>query len=227
MKTKAILSWSSGKDSAHALYLARERGEFELAGLLTTVNEVHARVAIHGVRQKVLRAQAEAVGLPLIEVLLPDPCPNSVYERRMAEALEKLRGKGIRDFVFGDIHLEDVRAYREAQLARAGLRGHFPLWGRETGALAREMLGAGTLAHVVSLDAGKLPRAAAGAVYDAEFLASLPPDVDACGENGEFHTVVADGPAFLRPVPLVKGAAVERDGYVYCDFSVAPEPAPA
>lgn len=221
MKTQAILSWSSGKDSAYALHLARGAG-FDVVGLLTTVNARHGRVAIHGVRREVLRAQAGAAGLPLIEVALPDPCSNAVYEARMAEALERTRAEGVGDVVFGDIHLADVRAYREAQLARAGLRGHFPLWGQETRALAREMLTAGILAYVVSLDTRRLPGASAGARYDADFLRGLPPSVDPCGERGEFHTVVAGGPMFLRPLVLAPGESVERDGYAYRDFAVCP-----
>lgn len=226
MKPGAVLSWSSGKDSAFALHVARQDGLVEISALLTTVNEVHERVAIHGVRREVLKAQAASVGLPLIEVPLPSPCSNEVYEARMAAALARLTADSIRDVVFGDIYLEDVRAYREAQLARAGMQGHFPIWGRETRALAHDMLRAGTVAYVATLDTRKLPRSSAGTRYDEHFLASLSASVDPCGESGEFHTVVSDGPEFSRPVPLVKGKDVERDGFVYTDFSLAAVPAP-
>lgn len=226
MTRRAVLSWSSGKDSAFALHVARQNGLAEICALLTTVNEVHARVAIHGVRREVLQAQAASVGLPLIEVPLPSPCPNDIYEARTAAALARLAAEGIGDAVFGDIYLEDVRAYREAQLARAGMRGHFPLWGRETRTLARDMLRAGTVAYVSTLDSRKLPHRCAGSRYDEDFLTGLPDTVDPCGESGEFHTVVSDGPGFSRPVPLLRGDDIEREGFVYTDFSLAAMPAP-
>ncbi len=221
MKPRAILSWSSGKDSAFALHIAREAGALDIVGLLTTVSEVHDRVAIHGVRRAVLRAQADAVDLPLFEVPLPSPCPNEVYEARMAAALAPLLADGIADVVFGDLYLADIRAYREAQLARAGMQGHFPLWGRETPALAHEMLRAGTVAHVATLDLAKLPVDRLGARYDKDFLRTLPPGIDPCGEAGEFHTIVSDGPAFARPLRLVPGETIERDGFAYIDFTLA------
>ncbi len=221
MKPRAILSWSSGKDSAFALHVARETGALDIVALLTTVSETHDRVAIHGVRREVLRAQAEAVGLPLVEVPLPSPCPNEIYEARMAAALAPLLADGIADVVFGDLHLADIRTYREAQCDRAGMRAHFPLWGRETGALAREMIAAGTVAHVATLDLARLPADRLAARYDESFLRHLPPGIDPCGESGEFHTIVSDGPAFARPLRLVSGETVERDGFAYVDFALA------
>jgi uncharacterized protein (TIGR00290 family) len=220
---RAVLSWSSGKDSAYALHAVRGQGEVEVVGLLTSVGEEAERVAIHGVRREVLRAQAASLGFPLWEVPLPAVCPKAVYEARMAEALSRLREEGIGDVVFGDIHLADVRAYREAQIARAGLAGHFPLWGRETGGLAREMLGKGMAARVVTLDPERVPAGLAGARFDRAFLEGLPEGVDRCGENGEFHTLVTDGPGFERPLRLEAGEVVERNGYVYADFALAGE----
>jgi uncharacterized protein (TIGR00290 family) len=214
---RAVLSWSSGKDSAFALHVARQTG-VEVAALLTTVSEIHGRVSAHGVRREVVEAQAAAVGLPLVEVRLPVPCSNDVYDERMAAAVAKLRTEGVGEVVFGDVFLEDIRSYREERLSRIGMAARFPLWGRDTRNLAEAMLRAGAVAHVVSLDPAKLPRERIGARYDAGFLGSLPPGVDPCGEAGEFHTVVSDGPAFSRPVPLVKGDTVERDGVLYADF---------
>jgi uncharacterized protein (TIGR00290 family) len=220
---RAILSWSSGKDSAFALHLARRAGT-EVVALLTTVTEGEGRVSIHGVRREVLAAQAEAVGLPLVEVALPAPCPNAVYEARMEGALAPLKAEGIETVVFGDIFLKDVRAYREARLAAVGMRGEFPLWGRETRGLAEAMLRAGIMARVATLDPARMPRGMIGARYDAGFLAALPGSVDPCGENGEFHTLVGDGPGFAHALPLEPGESVERDGFVYADFGLGDRP---
>ncbi|MDJ1009626.1 MAG: adenine nucleotide alpha hydrolase [Paracoccaceae bacterium] len=218
--TTAILSWSSGKDSAWALHVARQTG-LAVTGLFTTVNETFSRVAVHGVRREVLRAQADAVGLPLTEVDLPYPCSNEVYEARTGAALARLVDEGLTDMVFGDLFLADIRAYREAQLKPFGITPHFPLWGRPTDALAREMIDGGTKAVVATLDPSKLPKALAGRDFDAGLLADLPAGTDPCAENGEFHTLVWDGPAFAQPVPLRKGETVERDGFVYTDFDLA------
>ncbi len=217
--SRAILSWSSGKDSAFALDVAWQAG-IEVVALLTTVTERYARVSIYGVRREVLVAQADAVGLPLIEVPLPSPCPNEAYEARMKASLAPLRAQGIEEVVFGDIFLSDVRAYREERLAAIGMRAHFTIWGRETRALADDMLRAGTVAQVVTLDPVRLPREMIGAPYDASFLAALPDGVDPCGENGEFHTVVSDGPAFAHPVSLTMGGSIEQDGFIYADFGL-------
>jgi uncharacterized protein (TIGR00290 family) len=193
-----------------------------VVALLTTVSEDDGQVAIHGVRREVLRAQADAVGLPLVEVPLPTPCPNAAYEARMAAALAGLRQVGVEDAIFGDIHLADVRAYREAQIAQAGMRAHFPIWGRETGQLARDIVAAGTVAHVVSLDPSRLPARLAGARFDAGFLAGLPAGVDPCGEAGEFHTLASDGPVFRHAVPVALAGIATRAGHVHADFRLAP-----
>ena len=220
---RAILSWSSGKDSAFALHVARQAG-IEVVALLTTVSEGYGRVSIHGVRREVLSAQAEAVGLPLIEVPLPWPCPKEAYEARMAVSLAPLRAQGIEEVVFGDIFLDGVRAYREERLAAVGMRGHFPLWGRDTRALAADMLRAGAVAQVVTLDPARMQREMIGAQYDPGFLAILPGGVDPCGENGEFHTVVSDVPAFAHPVSFEMGESFERDGLVYLDVGLCVDP---
>lgn len=205
-----------------ALDVARKDPALDVIALLTTVNESAQRVAIHGTRRDVARAQAAALGLPLIEVDLPDPCPNEVYEARIGAAVRRLRADGVADWIFGDLLLDDIRAYREAQLAPLGIRAHFPLWGRDTGGLAREMLARGVDARIVTLDPRCLPAALCGARFDAAFLDGLPATVDPCGERGEFHTVVADGPGFARPLALVRSETVERSGFVYTDFKLGP-----
>lgn len=216
---KAYLSWSSGKDSAYALLEARRLGLAEIVGLLTTVNETHQRVAMHGVRRALLRRQAEETGLPLIEIPLPYPCSNDVYEARMADATRALLAQGIRHMVFGDLFLEDIRAYREQQVKAVGMEAIFPLWGRPTLALAEEMLTAGIAARIVCLDPRHLERKFAGRVWDRELLAEMPRAVDPCGENGEFHTLVTGGPMFRRTIEVSAGEVVERDGFVYADVS--------
>jgi len=216
----AVMSWSSGKDSMMALQLARQDPALEVRALFSTFNESAARVAVHGTQRDVARAQAGALGLPLIEVDLPFPCPNEVYEARVGAAAAALRDEGVLDWVFGDLFLEDIRAYREARLSPLGLRAHFPLWGRQTAALAREMLTAGIDARIVTLDPSRLSAALCGARFDAAFLDALPDTVDPCGEHGEFHTVVADGPGFARPLALCRGETVMREGFVYTDFAL-------
>ena len=217
MPPKAFVSWSSGKDSAFALIEARRLGLAEIAGVLVTINEVHDRVAMHGVRSALLDRQIAALDLPAIKVPLPSPCPNDIYEAHMAEAVEKIKGQGISHMVFGDLFLEDIRAYREEKLAAAGMKPIFPLWNRDTHALAREMIASGLAAHIVCLDPKRLDRRFAGCRFDVDLLAGLPPDVDPCGENGEFHTVVVDGPMFRTPIPVTIGETVEREGFVFTD----------
>jgi len=199
----------------------RRRGLAEVAGVLTTVNEAYARIAMHGVRESVLDRQVAALGLPALKVMLPQPCSNQIYEERMAAACERLREQGVRHIVFGDLFLEDIRAYREKQLAAAGMQGIFPLWQRDTTLLAREMIASGLIAHLVCIDPRRLAREFAGRRFDARLLDELPADVDPCGENGEFHTVVSAAPVFSAPIPLIPGEVVERDGFVFADFSVA------
>lgn len=205
-----------------ALHLARRDPALEIVGLLSTFNEDASRVAIHGTRRDVARAQAAALGLPLIEVDLPDSCPNEVYEARMGATTRRLLADGVRDWIFGDTLLEDVRAYREANLSSLGIRANFPLWGRAAGPLAREMLAAGIKAYIVTLDPKHLPPALCGACFDAAFLDDLPDTVDPCGERGEFHTLVADAPGFAHPLDLIRGETVERGGFAYADFKLGP-----
>lgn len=215
---KAYISWSTGKDSAFALLEARRLGLAEIAGVLTTVSEVHDRVSMHGVRRSLLRRQVAELGLPCCEVPLPSPCPNEVYEERMATAVGRIRSEGVRHVVFGDLFLEDVRGWREQRLAAAGMHGIFPLWHRDTAALVREMIGRGFIAHLVTIDPRKLDRGLAGHRLDEALLAALPPTVDPCGENGEFHTFVSAGPMFANPIAVVPGDIVERDGFVFADL---------
>jgi uncharacterized protein (TIGR00290 family) len=207
-----------GKDCAFALVEARRLGLADVVALLTTTNEAFDRVAMHGTRTALLRAQAAAAGLPLIEVPLPWPCSNQDYEARMAAAMVEVAALGVRHMVFGDLYLEDVRAYREERLAPLGFEAIFPLWGRPTGALARDMIAAGLDARLVTVDPRKLPASFAGRKLDAALLAELPPGVDPCGENGEFHTAVVAGPMFSAPIPVVSGEVVTRDGFVFADL---------
>ncbi len=217
MRPKAFVSWSSGKDSAFALHEARHRGEVDVVGLLTTVNEVHHRVAMHGTRESLLDHQIEAIGLPCLKIPLPSPCPNEIYEARMTEACAHIAAQGVRHIVFGDLFLEDIRAYRETRLKAVGMEAVFPLWKRDTQVLAREMIDSGLVAHLVCVDPRRLDRKFAGRRFDAALLAEFPPTVDPCGENGEFHTAVTAGPMFSEPITVQPGEVIERDGFVFAD----------
>jgi len=214
---RVLLAWSSGKDSAFSLHVLREQG-FSVVGLLTTINEAFERVAMHAVRVELLRAQAEAVGLPLVEVRIPSPCPNQAYESAMAAAMADARGRGVSAVAFGDLFLEDVRRYREDHLAGTGLRPLFPLWGRPTRELAEEMIALGQQAVLTCVDPRALGRGFAGRAFDRALLRELPASVDPCGERGEFHSFAWDGPAFRHPVPVRVGEVVERDGFVFADL---------
>jgi uncharacterized protein (TIGR00290 family) len=214
---KAFVSWSSGKDSAFALHEARQCGLAEIVGVLTTVNEEFQRVAMHGVRESLLDRQVAALGLPAIKVAIPNPCSNAAYEARLAEASRRIMAMGVRHMVFGDLFLEDIRAYREVRLREAGMEGVFPLWKRDTGALAREMIESGLVAHLTCIDPRRLDRRFAGRRFDENLLRDLPDGVDPCGENGEFHTVVSAGPMFSAPIPVTAGEVVERDGFIFAD----------
>lgn len=214
---KAFVSWSSGKDSAFALYEAQRSGLAEVVGVLTTISEVYGRVAMHGVRDSVLDRQIAALGLPAVKVMLPTPCSNETYQERMAQACARIKEQGVSHIVFGDLFLEDIRAYREKQLAAVGMTGIFPLWRRDTGVLARTMIASGLVAHLVCVDPRRLGREFAGRRFDATLLDELPPQVDPCGENGEFHTLVSAGPMFTAPIAVTVGAVVERDGFVFAD----------
>ncbi len=226
-RPKAIVSWSSGKDSALALHEVRSAGAFELVGLLTTVTDAHRRVSMHGVRDELLQRQADAVGLSSFKVSIPSPCSNEVYEREMSLVLQSLRAQGVTTVVFGDLFLEDVRSYREARLREAGMSASFPLWKRDTRALAREMLGIGMRARLTCVDPRKLDRSFAGRSFDEHLLRELPANVDPCGENGEFHTLVTAGPMFRHPIDVAVGELVERDGFVFADMVPVPSSAGA
>jgi uncharacterized protein (TIGR00290 family) len=217
-RPRAWLAWSSGKDSAWALHVVRQRGEFEVVALLTTVNQTHSRVAMHAVRESLVEMQAAAAGLPLIKVPIPSPCTNEIYEKAMGEAMARARGDGVRHVVFGDLFLEDIRAYREKQLAACGMTPVFPLWLRNTRQLALEMIAGGLSAYLTCVDPRKLGRSFAGRRFDADLLSALPPDVDPCGENGEFHTFANAGPMFNQAICVTAGEIVERDGFVFADF---------
>jgi uncharacterized protein (TIGR00290 family) len=217
-RPKAWLAWSSGKDSAWALRTAREDGQFDVVALLTTVNRTHSRVAMHAVRESLLEMQAAVAGLRLVKVPIPSPCPNEVYEQAMSEAMTRASGEGVRHIIFGDLFLEDVRAYREKQLARCRMTPVFPLWGRDTGQLAEEMVAGGLSAYLTCVDPRRLDRMFAGRRFDEKLLADLPRGVDPCGENGEFHTFANAGPMFRSRLPITVGEIVERDGFMFADL---------
>jgi uncharacterized protein (TIGR00290 family) len=218
MQAKALISWSSGKDSAFALHEIRQAGELDVVGAVTTITETFGRVSIHGVRQEILVAQLAAAGLPPRIVPIPYPCPNEIYEARMGEAVAGAVREGITHMIFGDLYLADIRAYREQKLAGTGITPVFPLWDRPTLPLARAMIESGLQAYLATVDLKKLPAEFAGRKFDAQLLADLPQGVDPCGENGEFHTCVAAGPMFSHPLAVTTGERVERDGYAYCDL---------
>jgi uncharacterized protein (TIGR00290 family) len=211
------VSWSSGKDSALALATARADPALEVVGLLTTLNAAADRVAMHAVRRELLRAQADALGLPVHQVELPWPCGNEEYGRLMTDAVASATSAGVTRMVFGDLYLADVRDYRERALAGTGIEPVFPLWGRPTRALAAEMVDAGIRATLTCVDPRRLDASFAGRAFDHDLLADLPPAVDPCGENGEFHTFVHDGPGFAAPLGVRVGEVVERDGFVFAD----------
>jgi uncharacterized protein (TIGR00290 family) len=214
----SALSWSGGKDSALALHELRERSGTPPRALITTVTVDYGRISMHGVRRELLGRQARAAGLPLVEVEIPADCSNDVYEQRMGQALAEAPLADARTIAFGDLFLADIRAYREERLSRVGKRASFPLWGQDTGTLAREFIAAGFEAVLVCVDPRRLDPSFAGRRFDAELLTDLPPNVDPCGENGEFHTFVHAGPIFDAPIPCRIGETVERDGFVFCDL---------
>lgn len=223
-KTKVLLSWSSGKDSAWALHTLRQDPAIEVVGLFTTLNQAFERVAMHGVRKQLLMQQAECVGLPLTAIDLPWPCTNEDYTRIMTDFIAGVVAEGIHQMAFGDLFLEDVRAYRERQLLGTGIEPLFPLWGSDTAKLAQQMMAAGLRARISTLDPKKLDASLGGHEFDPALLAALPAGVDPCGENGEFHTLVWDGPMFLRPLTIRVGETVERDGFVFTDLLPADLP---
>jgi uncharacterized protein (TIGR00290 family) len=214
----ALISWSSGKDSAYALSEIARTRVVEAVGLLTTVTETFGRVSMHGVREELLRMQAAVLGLPLRIVRIPYPCPNEVYEREMRHALEAARSGGVHHVVFGDLFLEDIRRYREERMSEVEMECVFPLWHRPTAELAREMLRSGLKARLVCVDPHVLDRSFAGRAFDDQLLTDLPHGVDPCGERGEFHTFVTDSPMFRSPISTRLGEVVDRDGFVFADL---------
>ena len=218
LSKRVLMSWSSGKDSAWALHVLRRDPEIEVCALLTTLNTAFDRVAMHGTRRSVLEAQAAAAQLPLWTVPLPWPCSNETYEERMAEACQRATNEHIDAVAFGDLFLEDVRAYRERQLKPTGLEPLFPLWEIPTDDLAREMMTGGLRARISCVDSKQLPAIFAGREFDGDLLRDLPTGTDPCGERGEFHTCVYAGPMFHATLPLESGETVDRDGFVFTDF---------
>lgn len=217
-KPKAVISWSSGKDSAYALLNVLESGKYDVVAMLTTVTSTYERVSMHGVRNELLMRQAAILELPEITVTIPPKSSNRIYEAKMSEATEKLRSMGVEFIVFGDIYLEDVRAYRESRLDGTGIRPVFPLWGRDTGKLSREIIDSGISARIVCLDPTRLDRKFGGEKYDAALVDSFPDGVDPCGENGEFHTFVYEAPYFRNAISVKKGESVEREGFFFTDL---------
>jgi uncharacterized protein (TIGR00290 family) len=220
--TRVHLSWSGGKDSAFALHQLRNDSRYEVVSLITTVTRDYDRISIHGVRRSLLAAQAAALGLPVHEVEIPAAASNAIYEAATLEALERLTPNypDVTTLAFGDLFLEDVRAYREQLLARSRFTPLFPIWGLDTAVMAREVIALGFVATLVCVDTHALDAAFAGRRFDGALLDELPAAVDPCGERGEFHTFVSDGPGFSRPIPLDVGPNVMRDGrFIYCDLA--------
>ena len=218
---KTLLCWSSGKDCAWALHRLRSRDGADVVGLLTTLNGEARRVSMHAVREQLLEAQANAAGLPLTKISLPNPCSSEQYEALMANAMAAVKADGVTTVAFGDLFLEGIREYRCEKLAAVGMEAVFPLWGADTAELSREMVRRGLRAHVTCVDPKRLDASFCGRTYDEEFLDDLPPDVDPCGENGEFHTFAYEGPMFERPIGIVADENVERDGFVFADVVAA------
>ena len=218
MRKRVLIAWSGGKDSAWALHVLRQRPDVEIAGLFTTIHADVARVAVHAVRTSLLAEQASAAGLPLHMLAIPRPCPNAVYEKVLSEFLEKQKKQGIAHVAFGDLFLEDIRRYRERQFAGSGIELIFPLWRMPTRALAEEMTAAGLRAWITCVDSSRAPRDWAGTQFDAKFVERMPAAVDPCGENGEFHTFVFEGPMLNAPVRTRPGAITEDGGFAYADL---------
>jgi len=221
MRPKALIAWSSGKDSAWALHVVRQSGDYDVVGALTTVNRTFGRVAMHGVRQELLEMQIAAAGLKPVLVHIPHPCSNEIYEKAMVEAVAQAKADGVTHIIFGDLFLEDIRAYRVEKLKETGITPVFPLWLKPTARLARDMIAGGLQAHLSTVDLEKLSAEFAGRRFDDALLTDLPADIDPCGENGEFHSFVTAGPMLLRPVPVRVGETVEREGFAFADLLAA------
>ena len=220
MKTKVLLSWSSGKDCAWTLHCLRQRDDLEVVALVTTYNEAIDRIAMHGTRLNLVEAQARSAGLPLWTVPLPWPCSNEIDEQRLRSAIEKAQTNGIEAFAFGDLYLEEIRAYREAQLKGTGIQPLFPIWGmaNETPQLARTMIESGLRAVLTCVDPGQLDPGFVGRTFDGDLIADLPASVDPCGERGEFHTFCTAGPMFDHPIAVATNGVVQRDGFWFADL---------
>jgi uncharacterized protein (TIGR00290 family) len=220
VRPKTLIAWSSGKDSAWALHETRRAGDCEIVGALTTVTETFGRVSMHGVREELLMAQLASAGLEPIIVPIPYPCPNEVYEARMAAALADAKTAGVTQVIFGDLFLEDVRRYREEKLASTGIAPVFPLWQRPTDALAREMIDAGVETYLACVDLKQLPKNFVGRRFDHALLEELPSSADPCGERGEFHSCVVAGPMLSHRIPVTVGEVVEREGFAFADLQM-------
>lgn len=218
MAARTLISWSSGKDSAWTLHTLRNDPRYELAGLVTTINRAFDRVAMHAVRVSLLETQAEAAGLPLWKLEIPNPCSNEEYEQAMRRLIDDAVAAGVEFFAFGDLFLRDIRQYRERLLGSTPIRPLFPLWEQPTPSLAREMIAGGLRAKVTCVDPKTLDPSFAGRDFDESFLDDLPPSVDPCGERGEFHTFAYAGPMFRQPIALQTGETVERDGFFFTDL---------
>ncbi|MGD2126950.1 MAG: adenine nucleotide alpha hydrolase [Desulfobacteraceae bacterium] len=222
MAKRTLLSWSSGKDSAFALFLLRKDPDIEVEGLFTTVNSTHGRVAMHAVTEELLQVQTKAINLPLRKLEIPYPCSNVQYEAAMSKFVSEAKSQGIVYMAFGDVFLEDIRKYREDKLEDTGITPMFPLWGMRSGQLAREMIDKGFRMIITCVDPRHVSKSFIGREFDESFLNDLPPDVDPCGEKGEFHTFVYDGPIFLEPLSVKPGRIVEREGFVFGDVILGP-----
>jgi uncharacterized protein (TIGR00290 family) len=224
VRTKAVLSWSGGKDSSLALYETSRNKEIEIVGLLTTITKGFDRISMHGVRRSLLLKQAESIGLPLYEVFIPKKSTNEIYEREMRSVLIKLKEDlSATTYLFGDIFLQDIREYREKNLSQIGMDAVFPLWGKNTRDLARYFISEGFRAVLCTLDPRELDPKFCGREFDDSFLSEIPSTVDPCGENGEFHTFVYEGPIFTNPIKIERGEVVERDGFYFADLLAAKE----
>lgn len=218
MKKITLLSWSSGKDSAWALQVLNQQNDLEIVGLFSTVNKEFGRVAMHAVRIELLQQQAASLRLPIQLIPIPYPCSNSQYESIMNKFIEKTKADGIECFAFGDLYLEDVRKYREDSLSGTGITPVFPLWGKNTKSLSREMIDGGLKAKISCIDPKQLSPDFAGHEYDKSFLERIPDNIDPCGEKGEFHTFAYDGPMFNYKINISTGETISRDGFVFTDL---------
>jgi uncharacterized protein (TIGR00290 family) len=225
MRKKTWLSWSSGKDSAWALHVLRQSGEHEVAGLFTTINAAFERVAMHAVRVELLKRQAEAIGLPLYLIEIPYPCSDEQYDYAMTDFVMLARDNGVQCMAFGDLHLQDIRRYREERMQGIGIEPIFPLWNKPTRALLEEMLAGGLRACLTCVDPRVLSAGFAGRELTTALVDSMPSGIDPCGENGEFHTFVFDGPMFAQPLDIEMGEVMERDGFVFADCRLRGTPA--